>query len=365
MPDLERDVLSLIRLALVGKPSDVAALGRRMTKVVAERRPDLADEAAALSAISRTRSTRKVATTASPVPLDQDSRLDLVRREDYPTPAATPVWTADTKASLTAIVAEHEVLDRLAAKGLVPTRSALLVGPPGVGKTLSAKWLAAELGRALLTLDLSAVMSSYLGRTGNNLRMVLDYASREPAVLLLDEFDAIAKRRDDPADIGELKRLVTVLLQAIDDWPAGGLLLAATNHPELLDRAVWRRFEQVVDFPLPSAVELRDLAKMLLLRDGIDPAFADVLAALFDGRSQADLTREYNHLRKRAILSGHTAISGLDIEAAIRDMPRRPRIGIAVALVRAGWSARRASELTGVSRDTIRAHVTQHGGDDA
>ena len=95
-------------------------------------------------------------------------------------------------------------------------------------------------------------MSSYLGRTGSNIRHVLDYAKGVDGVLLLDELDAIAKRRDDATDVGELKRLVTVLLQEIDDWPSSGLLIAATNHPGLLDPAVWRRFELRVSFPMPG-----------------------------------------------------------------------------------------------------------------
>ena len=97
-----------------------------------------------------------------------------------------------------------------------PTRSALFTGPPGVGKTLAAKWMARELGQPLAILDLSAVMSSFLGRTGSNVRAVLDFARDRRCILLLDEFDAVAKRRDDTSEIGELKRLVTVLLQEID-----------------------------------------------------------------------------------------------------------------------------------------------------
>ena len=147
---------------------------------------------------------------------------------------------------------ERGAEDKLASLGLAPTRSLLLTGAPGVGKTLTARWIARELNRPLLLLDLSAVMSSFLGRTGNNLRYVLDYAKSVPCVLLLDELDALAKRRDDTIEVGELKRLVTVLLQELDDWPPTGLLVAATNHPDLLDPAIWRRFDLTIEIPLPQ-----------------------------------------------------------------------------------------------------------------
>ncbi|TGV70329.1 AAA family ATPase, partial [Mesorhizobium sp. M00.F.Ca.ET.158.01.1.1] len=113
------------------------------------------------------------------------------------------------KGALDTLVAERKDIENLHKAGWEPTRTVLFTGAPGVGKTLGARWLARELNRPLLILDLAAVMSSYLGRTGTNLRHVLDYAKTLDCVLLLDELDAIAKRRDDRGQIGALKRLVT------------------------------------------------------------------------------------------------------------------------------------------------------------
>lgn len=117
-----------------------------------------------------------------------------------------------------------------------------------MGKTLSARYIAAQIDKPLWVLDLTTVMSSLLGKTGNNLRAVFDHAKQNEAVLLLDEIDLIAKRRSDESDVGELKRLVTAILQEVDNWPDTGLLLAATNHPELIDPALWRRFDAILRF---------------------------------------------------------------------------------------------------------------------
>ena len=183
--------------------------------------------------------------------------------KDEPTTDA-PLLSGDVEDSLGQLIAERRQSDRLQAMGLTPTRSAIFVGPPGVGKTLTARWLAAQLKVPLYVLDLTAVMSSLLGKSGTNLRAAIDFAKREPCVLLLDEIDAIAKRRSDDSDVGELKRLVTVILQEVDEWPASSVLLAATNHPELIDPALWRRFDLVVQFKTPDEQAVKEAIKRFL-----------------------------------------------------------------------------------------------------
>ncbi|MHB8065514.1 MAG: AAA family ATPase, partial [Ruminiclostridium sp.] len=170
------------------------------------------------------------------------------------------------------------------------------------GKTLAARWLSQTLNRQLLTLDLAAVMSSFLGRTGNNVRAVLNYAMQTSSILLLDEFDAIAKKRDDDTEIGELKRLVTVLLQAVDEWPNNGILIAATNHPELLDPAVWRRFERVINFPFPEEVEIERVIKSLIKpEEQVSNEALSLFAASMLGVSFAEVVRATNELRRESI----------------------------------------------------------------
>jgi SpoVK/Ycf46/Vps4 family AAA+-type ATPase len=243
--------------------------------------------------------------------------------------------------------------------GLEPTRTALFTGPPGVGKTMAARWVARMLKRPLVVLDLAAVMSSYLGRTGTNLRHVLEYAKTLDCVLLLDELDAIAKRRDDRGEIGELKRLVTVLLQQLDDWPSSGLLIAATNHAELLDPAVWRRFEEIVEFPLPSEAAAKSfILDHLATVSANSESWASVLAVIFKGVSFSEIDHRLKSSRRAAVLSGN----GLDQQLATlintATMTKQERIDLAVELSSKGLlSQRRAHELTGASRDTIRARA--------
>jgi ATP-dependent 26S proteasome regulatory subunit len=251
MSDIETDFVHLARFTLSGKRHDALLLIRRALPSLAKKRPDLAVELGAL--IAGTDVLRRAHNApVEPIPVDLDSHLELLRREDSPVLPVEPIWSESIQKELTQICLERAQLERLNAAGVMPTRSLLFVCPPGVGKSLAARFLASELKRPLLTLDLAAVMSSFLGRTGNNIRAVLNFARQGPSVLLLDEFDAIAKRRDDSAEIGELKRLVTVLLQSIDDWPPHGILIAATNHPDLLDPAVWRRFERILRFEVPT-----------------------------------------------------------------------------------------------------------------
>lgn len=359
MVDIEKEFVHLARLALDGRMDDVAALTRRTLGQVVKKRPDLAKTVKpVLEQIRRMGPTRGL---ARPIPIDTDSRLELLRVETVDL-AFEPVWPAPVQAELGAIAEEREKESALRDAGLSPTRTALFVGAPGVGKTLAAQWLARELGRPLLTLDLAAVMSSFLGRTGNNIRAVLDFAQRQESVLLLDEFDAIAKRRDDNTEVGELKRLVTVLLQAVDDWPTTGILIAATNHPELLDPAVWRRFERVVQFPLPTAVEIQKCVDVQIPdKNGEN---SSILAALLEGESFAEVERTIKSLRRQAILSD------VAIEECVRNAiislskghSLERKIQVALVLTAQGFSQRKVAETIGVSRDTIRKYTATSRG---
>lgn len=355
-PALPVDLVQLARIALAGRPQDVHLLIHKLSKKYRQDLPDMSDALVGLLQESPSRATPFRKQADVPLPVDIDSRLQLLRVESTELDHH-PVLAPPIHSRMQQVVSERAAADSLRKAGLQPTKTVLFTGPPGVGKTMAAKWIARQLNRPLLVLDLTAVMSSYLGKTGNNLRYVLDYAKSINCVLLMDELDAIAKRRDDTGEIGELKRLVTVLLQEIDDWPSSGLLVAATNHPGLLDPAVWRRFEMILDFPLPDPAQIEYFVHMMLhsyTRDS--KVWATILSVLCQGRS-------FNDLEKTILLARRTSIiSGTSLENQLKHLldtdiplPHEERIQLANLLVESNVaSQRRAEELTGVSRNTIR-----------
>jgi len=358
--DIEAQFVHLARLALAGRATDVELLSRKTLTRLSNSRPDLASEIkkvlsenATASEIARHRG------AATPLPVDLDSRLELLKREATPRVEPEPIWAPVVRLELEALLNERERADELSVAGLSPSRSVLLVGPPGLGKTLAARWLAEKLSRPLLTLDLASVMSSFLGKTGSNIRVVLDFARRQSCVLLLDEFDAIAKRRDDIAEIGELKRLVTVLIQAIDDWPVDGLLVAATNHPELLDPAIWRRFDRIIEFPFPTEQEIEQLLRGLIA-DQLSESTLRTAASLFKGKSYAEVAREVLRAKRHAVLDGDDLSVLLTTLAAPKERgSQEARLAWAKELRSKGYSEREISQRTGLSRQTLSKYRDQ------
>jgi MoxR-like ATPase len=167
----------------------------------------------------------------------------------------TPVLSSEAAEEIGRVISEYERADELASLGLAPTRTILLSGPPGIGKTMTMQHLASALGLPLVRIEPSDVIGSYLGESARSLVDAFSAARSAGAVLGLDEIDALAKRRDDTQDVGEFKRFVSTLLLELDRWDGDAPVVAATNHLELLDPALDRRFELHVRLDLPGVEE--------------------------------------------------------------------------------------------------------------
>ncbi|EPR3660768.1 AAA family ATPase [Escherichia coli] len=353
----EDELFKLIEQGIKGNANAFTLLCRKMINNIRKNDEALASKLASLIAEG---TVLRGASSKAPMPVDGDSRRNLLQETSVNAIVEEPVWNTDISKKLESIVNERENAVSLFKAGLEPVKTVLLSGPPGVGKTMSAHWLAAKLNLPLLTLDLSSVMSSLLGKTGNNIKSVMDYAKEKPCVLLLDEFDAVAKRRDDDRDVGELKRLVTVLLQTIDEWPATSLLVAATNHPDILDPAVWRRFEHILKFNMPS-VELID---RYLVNHNIEPELSKKLAPLLDGMSFAIINRILNFSKKNEVLRNIPFKSSL-IEAVITERVSLDEFSDndlnIIKYHFDGFSNRKIAELVGVSHPTIANKLQKWG----
>lgn len=166
-------------------------------------------------------------------------------------------FSSENKERILQIVKEHKHLPELKKYGLNVDNKILLHGHSGCGKTTTAKAIAKALGKSILILNLTNFVSSKIGETGKNLKAIFERAEREKAVLFLDEFDQVAKMRsNDDKDVGEMRRLVNTLIQLIDYFPAEDILIAATNHPELIDTALMRRFQLKIEYEMPTQNQL-------------------------------------------------------------------------------------------------------------
>ncbi len=155
---------------------------------------------------------------------------------------------------LVQLIKEHTYVKELQEYGLPVNNKILLQGNSGCGKTMTAKAIAHTLGKNIIILNLSNIVSSRIGETSQNIKMIFDKAARERSVLFLDELDQIGKARgSDDKDVGEMRRLVNTLIQLIDYYPENALLLCATNHPEIIDTALLRRFQLKINYKMPSA----------------------------------------------------------------------------------------------------------------
>ena len=305
------------------------------------------------------------------VPKDKDSSLDLVEILQPTVTLDDVALSENTLTSITQIIEEQRKSKNLLKMGVSPTNRILFCGPPGCGKTMTANALAAELGIPLAYVRLDALVSSYLGQTGTNIRKIFEFVKEKRIVLFLDEFDAIAKKRDDAHELGELKRVVTTLLQNLDEMSANVFLIAATNHQHLLDPAIWRRFDISILLALPNESQRNKLITLAKEKYLKDYSFDEKsLLVLTDGMSCAQITTFLQAISKYCVM-----YKDLGAEITIEEIGRiwlkytslyisenSPDFMEALAkLQKGGITVRTLSSITGIPKSTLSYRFNKGG----
>lgn len=215
------------------------------------------------------------------------------------------------------VLTEQRQQGKLREHGLVPRRKLLLIGPPGSGKTMTASALGGELHLPLFTIMLEGLITKFMGETAAKLKLVFDAMRQTTGVYLFDEFDAMGARRNQSNDVGEIRRVLNSFLQLLEKDSSQSVIVAATNHPDLLDRALFRRFDDVIEYGLPDPPAAREiLARKLTVFDTSRVEWTRILSES-EGLSQADLARASEEAAKDAVLAGTIQITSEAMSSAI------------------------------------------------
>lgn len=217
------------------------------------------------------------------------------------------------------VILEQRQRERLQSHGFAPLRKLLLVGPPGTGKTMSASALAGELGMALFTIQLDGLITKYMGETAAKLRLVFEAIEKTRGVYLFDEFDALGGQRGAGSDVGEIRRILNSFLQFLEQDESESLIIGATNHMDLLDQALFRRFDAVFEYNLPSAEIATKVMKARLTLLDLRQVEWSAVEAPAKGLSHAELTRACEHAAKEALLNDTTVMATERLAAALEE----------------------------------------------
>jgi len=257
---------------------------------------------------------------SKPTHLVQQPRGDLkglLELTHSPVRSSELVLTSEVHERLEQVLLEQRQKDRLAQFGLFPRRKLLFTGPPGTGKTMSAAVLATELKLPLYTIVLDNLITRFMGETAAKLRLIFDHIKQTRAVYLFDEFDAIGTQRGAQNDVGEIRRVLNSFLLFVEQDASESIIVAATNHPELLDKALYRRFDDIIQFDKPGKDEIRQLIENRLAMFNADALVWDKLTVAAEGLSSAEVTRACEDAAKEAVLHHETRITTALIIKAI------------------------------------------------
>ena len=322
----------------------------------------------------------------TPPPTDRETGAPLVRilyPDDCNDPV--PILESNLDEAIADQLKEWDRIEDLTRMGVRPNMRCLLYGAPGVGKTYLARFISRQLGLPIVEARLDGLVSSFLGTTARNIGALFDFADRYRCVLFLDEFDAIAKARDDSQEVGEIKRVVNTLLQCLDARNVQGFTLAATNHEHLLDPAVWRRFESRIRIPKPQSQTRAAMLKRFLMPVNLSDVEMRMLVWLTDGMSGADLetliaggkryfvlhTRKDDRAQKPDSPTHAILLSALRRQATLNNLlfdERRRELLLRLdnelldALVEdAGFTQVEAANVLGISQSTVSRRIRSYG----
>ncbi len=217
------------------------------------------------------------------------------------------------------LIKEHTQIRKLRSHGLAPRKKLLLVGPPGTGKTLTASILAGELGLPLFVVRLDSLMTKFMGETAAKLRMIFDAIQQTRGIYLFDEFDSIGSQRGLANDVGEIRRVLNSFLQMVEQDDSDSLLIAATNHPELLDRALFRRFDDVIEYHLPEKQEIIATLKSKLAAFKTSRILWNKAAESAIGLSFGDVTRACEDAIKDTIIHNKEKVTHADLMRSLKE----------------------------------------------
>jgi len=317
-----RHILALLDSHAEGDEERLLSIA--LSIAASEARAGHSEDANALKkAVQRLRDARRPAPmAAAPIPLARPrGELQSIVESSYPkTRLSGMVLAPATSDKLSRVVRQQEARATLREHGQTPASHLLLIGPPGTGKTMTSAALAAELRLPLFTIKMESVFSRYMGETASKLRLVFDQVASVRGVYLLDEFDAVGARRGDPNDVGEMRRILNSVLSFMEEPNStDSIVVAATNHVEVLDHALARRFDEVIDYNLPTADEGVAILKTRLGRFKLAAKALKSLREDLGGLSQGEIVRAADSAMREAILDGHTEISADHLAAMLRD----------------------------------------------
>ena len=361
---METEVLRIIEGGLTNDKRKIIAYSTKL----AERLSKEGNESLAKCILQKINTSipqgQMVADAMRVIPLDVDSHLKIV--EVYPSDEKRqPIVLDDTvEKKITDFINMIKHSSDLELAGIDVKKTMLLYGQPGCGKTSIAHYVAEKTGLPLVVARLDGVVSSLLGSTAKNLRKIFEYAQSMPCILFLDEFDAIAKARDDAHELGELKRVINSLLQNIDGMRSDSILIAATNHANLLDSAVWRRFVQVVEVGLPTEKQISEMIDVFA-----DPFTCDLVSDsqrknIFVesvlGHSPSDIKTIFDKVKVKSVIEGRKTIETEELLLNVDDTTCLDKSDseFVYFLSSHGMAQTEISKRTGISLRKVKSYLS-------